>query len=85
MLYRLLDMGFEQDLSFIQSTIRNQSNKKIQTVLLSATLVQSTEEYNFNFPPYIVNFKMRIKLLKIKTKRHVHVGLGRWSDLLKSC
>ena len=52
MLYRLLDMGFEQDLSFIQSTIRNQSNKKIQTVLLSATLAQGTEEYNLNFPPY---------------------------------
>ena len=50
-------MGFEQDLSFIQSTIRNQSNKKIQTVLLSATLAQGTEEYNFIFSPLLLPLK----------------------------
>lgn len=41
---RLLDMGFEQELSFILSTIKDQSIKKSQTVLLSATLTQGVEK-----------------------------------------
>ncbi len=37
---RLLDLGFEQDLSFILSTIKEHTSRKVQKVLLSATLSQ---------------------------------------------
>lgn len=35
---RLLDLGFEQDISFVLSTIKEQTLRKVQKVLLSATL-----------------------------------------------
>ena len=37
---RLLELGFEQDLSFIMSTIKDHSSSKVQNVLMSATLSQ---------------------------------------------
>ena len=40
--YRLLDLGFEQDLSFILSTIKENASRKVQKVLLSATLSQGS-------------------------------------------
>ena len=40
---RLLDLGFEQDLSFIMSAIKDHSAQKLQKVLISATLSQGIE------------------------------------------
>ena len=42
---RLLDLGFEHDLSFILSTIKEHSSGTVQKVLLSATLSQGTYMY----------------------------------------
>jgi superfamily II DNA/RNA helicase len=43
---RLLDLGFEQDLSFILSTIKEHTSRKVQKVLLSATLSQGMTQTN---------------------------------------
>ncbi|CAB4018881.1 probable ATP-dependent RNA helicase DDX31 [Paramuricea clavata] len=40
---RLLDLGFEQDISFILSTIKEHTSRKVQKVLLSATLSRGVE------------------------------------------
>jgi superfamily II DNA/RNA helicase len=45
---RLLDLGFEQDLSFILSTIKEHTSRKVQKVLLSATLSQGMTQTNFD-------------------------------------